>query len=310
MSTLLLTHPACLDHETGRHHPERPDRLRAVMKALEADEFMPLIRAEAPQATEEQILRVHGQALFEMVKDIVPTRAAIAHIDPDTAVSPGSWDAILRAAGAVVAGVDAVIAGEARNAFCAVRPPGHHAERDASMGFCLFNNVAIGAFHARAAHGLKRIAVFDFDVHHGNGTQDIFYDDADMLYASTHQFGAYPGTGAARETGVANNVVNVPCPPGCASGPWRTAVSATILPALAAFEPELIMVSAGFDAHAADPLANMRLVADDFHWVTAELRKIARDVCGDRIVSALEGGYDLAALAASSAAHVRGLMGA
>ncbi|HEY1721661.1 MAG TPA: histone deacetylase family protein [Magnetospirillaceae bacterium] len=310
MSTLLLTHPACLDHDTGRHHPERPARLRAVMEALEAEEFMALIRVEAPLATEEQILRVHTRDLFETVKDAIPREGSIAHLDPDTAVSHGSWDAILRAAGAAVAAVDAVAKGEVRNAFCAVRPPGHHAERDGAMGFCLFNNIAIGALHARAVHGLKRIAVFDFDVHHGNGTQDIFYNDADLLYASTHQFGAYPGTGAARETGVAGNVVNVPCPPGCASGPWRDVVRETILPAIAAFQPELIMISAGFDAHAADPLANMRLVAEDFHWVTAELWSLARRVCNDRIVSTLEGGYDLDALAQSAAAHVRGLMGA
>ncbi len=310
MTTLLLTHPACLNHDTGQYHPERPARLKAVMEALEAEEFTPLIRVEAPQATEDQILRAHGRALFETVRDSIPTRAQIAHLDPDTAVSQGSWDAILRAAGAVVAGVDAVMKGEVRNAFCAVRPPGHHAERDAAMGFCLFNNIAIGAYHARAVHGLKRVAVFDFDVHHGNGTQDIFYDDPDLFYASTHQYGAYPGTGSERETGVANNVVNVPCPAGCTSQPWREAVAAEVLPALERFKPELIMISAGFDAHAADPLANMRLVAEDFHWVTQELWTVAHRVCGARIVSALEGGYDLAALAQSAAAHVRGLMGA
>ena len=308
MSTALFTHSACLNHDTGQYHPERPARLRAVIEALEAEEFAHLIRLEAPQASEEQILRVHSRDLFAMVRDVIPRGTGIVHVDPDTAVSDGSWDAILRAAGAVVSAVDLVITGEARNAFCAVRPPGHHAERDASMGFCLFNNIAIGALHARAVHGLKRIAVFDFDVHHGNGTQDVFFRNPDLLYASTHQFGAYPGTGAADETGVDGNVINLPLPPGCASRHWREAVIDGILPRIRAFRPEMIMVSAGFDAHMADPLANMRLVSDDFHWVTVELAAIARDVCDRRIVSALEGGYDLAALAQSAAAHVRGLM--
>jgi len=308
MTTLLFTHPACLGHDTGQYHPERPARLRAILEALEAEEFAPLIRAEAPQAGEAHIVRAHTPAHYAAVKAVIP-RTGIAHIDPDTGVSPGSWDAILRAAGGVVAAVDAVAKGEAKNAFCAVRPPGHHAERDAAMGFCLFNNVAIGALHARAVHGLKRVAVFDFDVHHGNGTQDIFFDDADLLYASTHQYGAYPGTGAPNETGVADNVVNVPLSAGCASREWREAVGASILPRIRSFRPDLIMISAGFDAHMADPLANMRLVADDFHWVTGELVELAREVCDRRIVSALEGGYDLDALAQSAAAHVRGLMG-
>jgi acetoin utilization deacetylase AcuC-like enzyme len=308
VTTLLFTHPACLGHDAGEYHPERPARLRAILEALEAEEFAHLGRVEAPQADEAHILRAHSADHFATIKHAIP-RAGIAHLDPDTGVSPGSWDAILRAAGGVVAAVDAVAKGEARNAFCAVRPPGHHAERTAAMGFCLFNNVAIGALHARAAHGLKRIAVFDFDVHHGNGTQDIFFSDADLLYASTHQLGAYPGTGASDETGIADNVVNVPLPAGCASGPWRKAVSAEILPRMRAFRPDLIMISAGFDAHMADPLANMRLVADDFYWVTQELVALAREVCDHRIVSALEGGYDLAALAQSAAAHVRALMG-
>jgi len=309
MPTALLTHSACLDHDTGPYHPERPARLRAVIEALEAEEFSHLLRLDAPQASEEEILRVHTRDLFATVRDVIPRDHGVCHIDPDTAVSSGSWNAILRAAGAVVTAVDLVVKGEARNAFCAVRPPGHHAERDAAMGFCLFNNVAIGALHARAAHGLKRIAVFDFDVHHGNGTQDVFFGDPDLLYASTHQFGAYPGTGSADETGIADNVINVPLPPGCASRHWREAVSDGILPRFRAFQPDLIMISAGFDAHMADPLANMRLVSDDFHWATGEMCAIARDVCKHRVVSALEGGYDLAALAQSAAAHVRALMG-
>ena len=310
MSTALLTHSACLNHDTGQYHPERPARLRAVIEALEAEEFSHLMRVDAPQASEDQVLRVHTPDLFTMVRDIIPEGSGLHHIDPDTAVSAGSWDAILRAAGAVVAAVDLVAGGEARNAFCAVRPPGHHAERGTAMGFCLFNNVAIGALHARAVHGLERIAVFDFDVHHGNGTQDAFFNDPALLYASTHQFGAYPGTGRADETGIDGNVVNVPLPPGCASRHWREAVADGVLPRIRAFRPDLMMISAGFDAHMADPLANMRLVADDFYWVTAELCAIAQDVCDRRVVSTLEGGYDLAALAQSAAAHVRGLMGA
>jgi acetoin utilization deacetylase AcuC-like enzyme len=308
MTTLLFTHPACLEHNTGEYHPESPARLRAILLALEAEEFAPLGRAEAPHASEAHILRAHSQDHYAAVKHAVP-RNGIAHLDPDTAVSHGSWDAILRAAGGVVAAVDAVAERQARNAFCAVRPPGHHAERDAAMGFCLFNNIAIGALHARAKHGYARIAVLDFDVHHGNGTQDIFYNDPGLFYASTHQLGAYPGTGATSETGVADNVVNVPLPSGCASGPWRAAVEAEILPRMRAFRPELIMISAGFDAHIADPLANMRLVTEDFHWVTHQLVELAREVCDHRIVSALEGGYDLDALAQSAAAHVRALMG-
>lgn len=306
--TLLLTHPACLAHETGRYHPERPERLRAILKALEAKEFAALARREAPHATEEQILRAHPREHYEAIRDAVPGPGQLNHVDPDTALSAGSWEAILRAAGAAVAAVDAVAKGAARNVFCAVRPPGHHAERTAAMGFCLFNNVAIGALHARAAHGLKRIAVLDFDVHHGNGTQDIFWDDPGLFYASTHQWGAYPGTGTEEESGAARNIVNVPCPPGCGSEPWRAAVTHGILPRIRDFKPDLIMVSAGFDAHEADPLANMNLVDDDFHWITRQLMSIAHDVCGHRIVSALEGGYDLDALARSAAAHVRALM--
>jgi acetoin utilization deacetylase AcuC-like enzyme len=304
MTTLLYTHPACLEHEAGERHPERPARLRAILRAFEAEEFTYLERLEAPQATEAQILRAHGRDHFELVRAAIPRGEAIVRLDPDTGVSRGSWEAALRAAGAVVAAVDAVAKGEARNAFCAVRPPGHHAERATAMGFCLFNNIAIGALHARAAHGLRRIAVLDFDVHHGNGTQEIFFDDPDLFYASTHEW----GTGPADETGCAGNVVNVPLPAGCASAPWRKAVSESILPRIRAFGPDLIMLSAGFDAHTADPLASMKLEAADFDWVTREVCDLARDLCGRRLVSALEGGYDLAALAQSAAAHVRALM--
>jgi acetoin utilization deacetylase AcuC-like enzyme len=223
-------------------------------------------------------------------------------------MSSGSADAALRAAGAVIAAVDAVMAGRLANAFCAVRPPGHHAERGTAMGFCLFNNIAIGALHARWAHGLRRIAVIDFDVHHGNGTQDVFFNDANLFYASTHQFPLYPGTGAATERGIAGNIVNLPLPPGADSVAFRLAMTKSILPALQSFEPEFILVSAGFDAHRSDPLGGLCLDESDFAWATSAICGVAAQHCCGRVVSALEGGYDLGALARSAAAHVRALM--
>jgi acetoin utilization deacetylase AcuC-like enzyme len=305
--TVLFSHPACLGHDTGPGHPESPDRLRAVLDALNADEFQELRREEAPLAEEAQFLLAHSVRHVDGVRQRLPA-SGFAAIDPDTIVSPGSWEAARRAAGAVVAAVDMVMAGQARNAFCAVRPPGHHAERTGAMGFCLFNNVAIGALHARGVHGAKKIAVVDFDVHHGNGTQDIFAQDPNLLFASTHQWGAYPGTGAAAEHGVANNIVNVPLPPGTGSEAWRAAMSGSLLPALRAFEPELILISAGFDAHIADPLAQMCLTTQDFAWGTQQICKVAEECCGGKVVSTLEGGYNLNALADSAAAHVRALM--
>ncbi len=223
-------------------------------------------------------------------------------------LSPGSGAAARRAAGALCAAVDAVAAGEAGNAFCAVRPPGHHAEPSRAMGFCLFNNVAVGALHARAAHGLRRVAVVDFDVHHGNGTQAMFWDDAELFYASTHQMPLFPGTGGAEERGVAGNILNVPLAPMAGSLEFRHGLRETILPALIRFEPQFILVSAGFDAHEDDPLAGLRLHEDDYAWVTTELLAVARDFCDGRVVSTLEGGYNLQALGASAAAHVTALM--
>jgi acetoin utilization deacetylase AcuC-like enzyme len=305
--TVLFTHPACLEHDTGPGHPERPDRLRAVLAALEAAEFDTLRREEAPLAEESQLLLAHTVRHVDGVRQRVPD-SGLAAIDPDTIVSPGSWEAARRAAGAVVAAVDLVMAKQAPNAFCAVRPPGHHAERTGAMGFCLFNNIAIGALHARQVHEVKRIAVVDFDVHHGNGTQDVFENDPDLFFASTHQAGAYPGTGMAAEHGIANNIVNVPLPAGSGSEPWRAAISGSLLPALKAFSPDLILISAGFDAHYDDPLASMRLTAEDFGWGTEAICKVAEESCGGRIVSTLEGGYHLDALASSAAAHVRALM--
>jgi acetoin utilization deacetylase AcuC-like enzyme len=306
MTTLLYTHPACLDHDPGRYHPESPDRLRAVLEALDAPEFARLDRREAPEAALDDIARVHPRGFVEQMLAAVPASGHVG-IDADTVLSPESGRAALRAAGAVVAAVDAVVAGEADNAFCAVRPPGHHAEPLRAMGFCLFNNVAIGALRAREVHGLARVAVIDFDVHHGNGTQACFYEDASLFYASTHQFPLYPGTGAARETGV-GNIVNVPLPPLAGSRQFRLGVSREILPALDAFRPEMVLISAGFDAHRSDPLAQLLLDESDYTWVTEQLLKIAREHAGGRVVATLEGGYDLAALGASAAAHVRVLM--
>jgi len=306
MSTLLVTHPACLAHDPGRTHPEHPARLKAVLAALDAPEFAGLSRREAPLAEVEQIARVHSRLYVEQVLRAIPKSGHVG-LDPDTIISPGSGEAALRAAGALVAAVDAVAAGEVRNAFCAVRPPGHHAEAARAMGFCLFNNVAIGAEQARKVHGLARVAVIDFDVHHGNGTQHMFERDADLFYASTHQWPLYPGTGAAEETGV-GNIVNVPLAPMSGSREFRAAMSDIVLPELTRFRPDLVMISAGFDAHADDPLASLRLVDEDYEWATRQLMAVADDCCGGRVVSTLEGGYDLEALAASAALHVRTLM--
>jgi len=306
MTTLLYSHSACLNHDTGRGHPERIARLEVILNALDAPEFQSLARREAPQATREQIARAHDRAYVDGLLEAVP-KSGLVHADSDTVMSSGSGEAALRAAGAVVAAVDAVIGGEAGNAFCAVRPPGHHAEADRPMGFCLFNNVAIGAYHARARHDLRRIAVVDFDVHHGNGTQHMFESDGELFYGSTHQWPLYPGTGARSETGV-GNVCNVPLFPGAGSEQFRAAFEGVLLPALRNFAPEMILISAGFDAHRRDPLAGLELETEDFAWATAELMAVARQGCGGRIVSTLEGGYDLEALADSAAAHVRTLM--
>jgi acetoin utilization deacetylase AcuC-like enzyme len=306
MTTRLYTHAACLGHDMGPGHPERPARLQAILAALEAEPFENLERAEAPRATVEQLCRVHPQGYVEAILHAVPAAGLFA-LDPDTTLSPGSGEAALRAAGAVCAAVDAVAAGEIANAFCAVRPPGHHAEPGTAMGFCLFNNVAAGALQARAVHGLKRVAVVDFDVHHGNGTQAMFEGDPEAFYASTHQMPLYPGTGAASETGV-GNICNAPLPPYAGSEEFRAAMESRILPALDRFRPDFLLISAGFDAHRADPLANLELVEEDFAWATDQLLAIADRHAGGRVVSTLEGGYDLDALAASAAAHVLALM--
>ena len=307
MTTALLTHSACLAHDVPDGHPESPARLRAVLGALEAEEFSSLLREEAPRASLSELTRVHGRAQVEALLAALP-REGLKHIDSDTVLSPGSGEAALRAAGAVVRAVDLVAEGVARNAFCAVRPPGHHAEPDQAMGFCLFNNIAVGALHARARHGAKRVAVIDFDVHHGNGTQAVAHDDPDFFYASTHQYPLYPGTGAASERGIVGNIVNVPLRPGSGSEAFRAAMTREVLPPLEAFAPDFLFVSAGFDAHARDPLAQLALSAEDYGWVTQALCGLAERTAKGHLVSALEGGYDLHALSLSAAAHVRALM--
>jgi acetoin utilization deacetylase AcuC-like enzyme len=308
MTTLYITHKAFLEHDTGHGHPEQPDRLRAVNDALSADAFKTLKREEAPLADLAAIERVHPRAYVEMVRSKVPERLH-EWLDPDTVLSPGSWEAALRAVGASLRAVDQVMAGEADNAFCAVRPPGHHAEPSRAMGFCLFNTVAIAALHARAKHGAERVAVIDFDVHHGNGTQAAFWKDKDLFYASTHQMPLFPGTGELGDTGV-GNICNAPLKPGDDGDDFREAFLSRVLPALHNFGPDLMIVSAGFDAHLMDPLAQLRLAEVDFAWVTEKLLEQAAKHCNGKLVSSLEGGYDLDALAKSAATHVETLMGA
>jgi acetoin utilization deacetylase AcuC-like enzyme len=307
MTTALYTHADCLGHVTPPGHPERVARLDAIWEALEDPAFAALDRREAPLAERAELLRCHPEAHVAAVEVAIPDENWVA-LDPDTHVGPGSMKAALRAVGANVAAVDAVLAGEVANAFCAVRPPGHHAERATPMGFCLFGNVAIAAKRALDHHGLARVAVVDFDVHHGNGTQDLLWDEARALFASTHQMPLYPGTGDPHETGAHGNVMNVALPPGADGARFRRAMEDQVLPALDDFAPELVLISAGFDAHAADPLAQLELVEADFAWVTARLCDVAAAHAGGRVVSTLEGGYDLDALAASTAAHVRVLM--
>lgn len=308
MTTLLYNHPVCAEHDMGHGHPECPDRLKAILAALKHPEFAHLQWREAPEATLEQLTRVHPARYVERILAAVP-RQGLHALDGDTALSPRSGEAALRAAGAACAAVDAIMAGEANNAFCAVRPPGHHAEPSRAMGFCLFNNVAIGAAHARAAHGLERAAVIDFDVHHGNGTQAAFETQPAYMYISSHQSPLYPGTGRRSERGV-GNIVNVPMPPYSGSEDLREAWTTFMEPALRGFQPNFIFISAGFDAHRLDPLAELNFTEKDFAWLTREILDLAAEFCAGRVVSTLEGGYNLQALAASTAVHVRALMDA
>lgn len=308
MTTRYYFHPVCIEHEPSPQHPESPERLRKVSEVLSADEFATLDRQTPPEAERAQIARAHPESYVERVFDLIPEHG-YARIDADTIVSPKSGEAALRAAGALVDAVDAVMTGAADNAFCAIRPPGHHAEAERGMGFCLFNNVAVGAAHARAAHGAERVVVMDFDVHHGNGTQAMFWNEPDLFYASTHQWPLYPGTGDKSETGAHGNIVNAPLWAGAGSQDFRTAMREVVLPAMESFGPDLVMISAGFDAHIRDPLAQLELETEDFIWATDEIRKIAEKRCAGRLISTLEGGYDIQALGESVAAHVRALMG-
>ncbi len=304
MKTALLTHADCLNHVTPEGHPERVARLEHILHALED---LDLQRVTAPLAADDDLLRVHPQNHISDILDQRPSDG-FKQIDGDTFMSPGSVDAAYRAAGAVVRAVDLVLGGEAPNAFCAIRPPGHHAETETAMGFCLFGNAALAAKHALDHHGLNRVAVLDFDVHHGNGTQDLLWDEKRALVITSQQMPLWPGSGRTDETGAYGTVLNIPLAPGTGGAEMRAAYEAQAFPRLRAFKPELIIVSAGFDAHQDDPLANLNWSTGDFAWITAELCKIADEVCDGRIVSTLEGGYDLNALAEATRAHVEELM--
>lgn len=301
---LAFTHPACLEHDPGPDHPERPARLRAVLDALAAA-YPHLAWHAAPAAQRGDLCRVHDAALVDQVLE--PVASGLRAVDADTMLSPGSARAALHAAGAGLAAVDAVMAnGADTTAFCAVRPPGHHATADTAMGFCLFNNIAVAAAHAHERHGLERIAIVDFDVHHGNGTQAIFQDEPAVAYFSSHQSGLFPNTGNPRERG-AGNLHNVLLPPGSGGFRFRNVWEDVLLPALDDFKPQLLLVSAGFDAHMADPLADLMLDAEDFAWLTGQLCTLAGRHGGGRVVSMLEGGYNVDALAECVLAHVGAL---
>jgi acetoin utilization deacetylase AcuC-like enzyme len=314
MTTLLITHPSFVEHDTGPGHPERPDRMRAIDKVLAHEIFNGLKREEAPlrDDVEAAIALAHPTSYLDWVKSVRPAEGEDpVRLDPDTVLSAKSWEPALRAVGAGLAGVDRVMdkASGVANVFCQVRPCGHHAERERAMGFCIFSNVAIAALYARKKHGAERVAVVDFDVHHGNGTQDIFWSDKDLLFASTHQMPLYPGTGAVSESGV-GNIFNAPLRPGDGGDRFKEAFEARLLPALHNLAPDLVLISAGFDAHKDDPLANLRLVEPDFAWATGKIAEIASKYADGRLVSMLEGGYNLAALAKSVGVHVKTLMDA
>ncbi|MCV2890742.1 histone deacetylase family protein [Ruegeria aquimaris] len=304
MTTALITHADCLNHVTPTGHPERVARLEHVLHALEP---LDLRRVTAPLAAEDDLLRIHPAGYIADIRDARPDQG-FTQIDGDTFLSPGSVDAAFRAAGAVVRAVDMVLGGEVQNAFCAIRPPGHHAERETAMGFCLFGNAALAAKHALDHHGLRRVAVVDFDVHHGNGTQDLLWDEARALLITSQQMPLWPGSGRPDEDGAHGQIVNIPLAPGTGGAEMRAAYTAQAFPRLRAFKPELIIISAGFDAHQDDPLANLNWSTADFAWLTAELCALAQELCQGRIVSTLEGGYDLNALAAATRAHVQELI--
>lgn len=307
MTTALLTHPDGLTHVTPPGHPERVDRLKAINATLADPAFDALLRVEAPEATREDLLLAHPARYIDRIKAAIPP-SGYAPLDADTHLSPGSLGAILRGAGGNVKAVDMVLAGDVANAFVAMRPPGHHAEHETPMGFCFFGNAVIAARHALERHGLSRAAIIDFDVHHGNGTQDLVWDDARILFASTHQMPLYPGSGHASETGAHGQIVNVPLAPDTGGREFRAAMERIVLPAVDNHRPDIIIISAGFDAHRNDPLANLNWEASDFAWATEEILSLADKHCDGRVVSTLEGGYDLDGLATSVAAHVGVLM--
>ncbi|MCZ4090068.1 histone deacetylase family protein [Sinorhizobium psoraleae] len=307
MTTFLYENPVFLEHKVPEGHPERPDRLRALNLALDHPNFVELKRVEASKGSEDLVLLAHPEQHLRSIVREIPEED-INQLEADTYASPQSLVAALTAIGGAVAAVDAVFAGDADNAFVAARPPGHHAEKNKAMGFCFFNTVAIAARHAQKAHGAERIAIVDWDVHHGNGTQDIFWDDPSVLFCSTHQMPLYPGTGAKDETGIKHNIVNAPLSPNSGSEHFRDAFRTRILNALDDFRPDFVLISAGFDAHHRDPLAQINLVAEDFDWATGRLMEIAGRSAGNRVVSLLEGGYDLQGLAESAGMHILRLM--
>ncbi len=303
MSTIIIHHDDCLRHNPGPKHPESPLRIKAVLAGLEG--LKGLEKLPAPRATAEQIVRVHPQQFWADISTMEPSEGVVG-IDVDTFLSKGSVDAALRASGALCFAIDQILDSKALRAFCAVRPPGHHSEQAVAMGFCLLNHVAIGAMHALQRPDIRRVAIIDFDVHHGNGTQAIFEQNPDVMYVSSHQLPLYPGTGQREETGC-GNILNLPLKPGDGGKSFRRAWSSTGLPAIHGFAPDLVLISAGFDAHARDPLAQIELQDEDYHWITDQLCDLADDCCGGRVASILEGGYDLEALAGASRAHVEAL---